>query len=106
MFSLKSKSAIVLATLKIRPYERAEIDWEEKKVQILKEQASEWGKAKELDEFIQEVEAKSTKSTQKVKDWLKWAKEKQTQLDPLSNGSDTLIKDYLTPPSPPKHGCY
>jgi len=85
---------------------KVERDWEEKKVQILKGQASEWGKAKELQEFIQAVETKSTNPSQNVKDWLKWAKEKQVQLDPLSSGTDTLIEGYLTPPVPPKYGYF
>jgi len=37
---------------------------------------------------------------------LKWAKEKQVQLDPLSNGTDVLIEEYLTPPELPKYGYY
>jgi len=85
---------------------KAERDWEEKKVQILKGQASEWSKAKELQEFIQAVETKSTNPSQNVKDWLKWAKEKQAQLDPLSSGADVLIEGYLTPPAPPKYGYF
>lgn len=85
---------------------QAERDWEEKKAQILIGHATEWRKAKELQEFIQEVEAKSTNPTQKVKDWLKWAKEKQALLDPLSDGSESLIDKYLTPPVPPKKNCF
>jgi len=42
-------------------------------------QASELRKAKELQEFIQAVETKLTNPSQKVKDWLKWAKEIQVQ---------------------------
>jgi len=37
---------------------------------------------------------------------LKWAKEKQVQLDPLSSGTDALIEGYLTPPTPPKYGYF
>lgn len=81
-------------------------EWEEKKVQMLLEHSSQWHKAKDLNEFIQEVEAKSTNPTQEVKDWLKWAKEKQDQLDPLSKGSESLIDKYLTPPVPPKKNYF
>lgn len=81
---------------------QAERDWEEKKVQILLEHSSQWHKAKDLNEFIKEVEAKSSTPTKEVKHWLKWAKEKQAQLDPLSEGSESLIDKYLTPPVPPK----
>jgi len=69
---------------------------------MLLEQSSQWRKSKDLDEFIQEVEVKSFTPTQEVQDWLKWAKEKQVLLDPLSEGSETLVEKYLTPPAPPK----
>lgn len=85
---------------------KVERDWEEKKIQILKGQASEWRKANELQVFIQAVESKSTNPPQNVKDWLKWAKEKQAELDPLSSGTDALIEGYLTAPAPPKYGYF
>jgi len=65
--------------------------------------ASEWHKVKEWQGF---VEAISTNPTQNVKDWLKWAKDKQAELDPLSNGTDVLIEGYLTLPTPPKYGYF
>jgi len=85
---------------------QAEREWEEKKVQILLEHSSEWRKAKDLQEFIQEVEAKPSTPTQEVKNWLKWAKEKQALLDPLSKGSESLIDEYLTPPVPQKKNYF
>jgi len=84
--------------------QQAEREWEDKKVQILIGHASEWRKSKVLQEFIQAVEAKSTNPTQNVKYWLKWAKEKQAQLDPLSSGSESLIEGYLKPPELPRYG--
>jgi len=52
------------------------------------------------------VEDKSTNPPQNVKDWLKWAKEKQVHLDPLSSGTGALIEEYLIPTAPQKYGCF
>ena len=43
---------------------------------------------------LAEIEKRNNSSNEKITDWIKWAKDRLSELDPISNGLDTFLKKY------------
>ena len=74
-------------------------EWEEKKVRMLLENANQWDQSRNLTAFIEEIENRRRGMLPKdsFEEWIKWAKNIVTTVDPLSSGVDKFIENYKTP---------
>ena len=81
--------------LEIEKRQMAEREWEEKKSEVLLQDVEKWDQAQKLKSFIQKIESMTdNESSEKIKNWIVWAKEQQKELDPLSKGIDALVSEY------------
>jgi hypothetical protein len=76
--------------------DKAQRDWELSKQNILISNAKEWRKAKDLRDFIKKIEQSNDNST-KTQEWLKWAKQVASDIDPLSGGISSFISEFDMP---------
>ena len=76
----------------IHNLELAKQKWEEKKVDILKKRAEQWNQLQQVKMFIDALESNPQEKTDKVIEWIKWAREQQKELDPLSGN----LEDFVT----------
>jgi len=78
----------------IHKLELARQEWEEKKGDVLKQFAEQWNKSEQVRKFIDAVESNPREKTDKVVDWINWAKEQQKMLDPLSEGLEDFVGKF------------
>ena len=78
---------------KIEANKQARIQWENKKIEILREHSRKWNESQNLSIFLLEVE-KQENLSKVQKDWMVWAKRVVEYLNPLSKGIDDFIDKY------------
>jgi hypothetical protein len=75
---------------------KARFEWERKKKDILINQFDRWNKAENLRHLVARIEENNDKS-EKVKEWIIWAKQQLDDLDPLSKGVESFIDQFDFP---------
>ena len=78
----------------INKLEIARQEWEEKKGDLLKQFAERWNKSEQVRKFIDAVESNPQVKTDKVMGWIKWAREQQKELDPLSGNLEDFVAKF------------
>lgn len=95
--------------------ERKEREWQQRKDKELEDfkkvitQSSRWQKAGELRSYIEAVESKAlacNQLTDKLRDWLKWLRNKADWYDPFIEKVDELLKDIDRDTLSPKKKDY
>lgn len=95
--------------------ERKEKEWQKRKERELEDfkkvitQSSRWQKAGELRSYIEAVESKAlagNQLTEKLRDWLKWLRDKADWYDPFIEKEDELLQDIDRDTLSPKKRNY
>ncbi len=68
--------------------------WDENKIDVLKQFADQWHLSQKVKGLIDAVESSSKEKTNKVLEWIKWAKEQEKILDPLSGSLDDFVTKF------------
>jgi len=78
----------------IHKIELAKQQWEEKKIDLLKQYASQWNQSNQVAAFIKALESNPQEKTDAVKDWIMWAKDRQKELNPLSGNLENFVAKF------------
>lgn len=78
----------------IQKLELAKQEWEEKKGDVLKQFAEQWNRSQQIKTFIDALESNPQEKTDKVIEWIKWAREQQKKMDPLSGGLGSFVDKF------------
>lgn len=90
--------AIQMEQRLIERKKQAKLDWEIKKKDLLLSHSTQWKQANELLSFINTVEQKlqntTNQTSQKVTNWLTWAKEVHHEINPIPNSPKSFLDLY------------
>jgi len=78
---------------KMEENEQVEIRWKNMKVEMLRKDSMKWSEARNLSNFIHEIEKQKDLSKEQ-ENWIVWAKGVVEYLDPLSSGVGELMDQY------------
>ncbi len=78
----------------IHETEIAKEKWDENKIDVLKQFADQWHLSQKVKGLIDAVESSSKEKTNKVLEWIKWAREQEKILDPLSGSLDDFVTKF------------
>lgn len=68
--------------------------WDENKIDVLKQFADQWNLSQKVKGLIDAVESSSKEKTNRVLEWIKWAREQEKTLDPLSGSLDDFVTRF------------
>ena len=82
-----------LRLIEVEENKEAKVRWEYKNVEMLRKDSMRWSEARNLSNFIHELE-KHKDLSKEQEDWIIWAKGVVADLDPLSEGVGELMDQY------------
>jgi hypothetical protein len=78
----------------INETEIAKEEWDENKIDVLKQFADQWNLSQKVKGLIDAVKFSPQEKTNKVIEWIKWARKQEKILDPLSGSLDDFVTKF------------